>query len=133
MISRSTTRAGAKVTFTVAALAPVSLVGDFNGWDHTAHPMQGRANGLRSITVTLEPGSYAFRYLADGGLFFDDPDADDFVSNAHGGIDGVVIVPEQPAGAATKPPAKKAAAKPAAKKTTAKKSAAKSTKKAKNA
>ncbi len=117
MISRTTTRAGARITFTVAARAPVSVVGDFNGWDPAAHPMQSRAGGLRSVTVALAPGTYAFRYLADGGLFFDDPDADAFAGNEHGGIDGVVVVAD------AAPPVRRAAAKSTAKNAPAKKPA----------
>ena len=94
MISHSTTRSGARVTFSVAAKTPVSVVADFNGWDPIAHPLRSRGEGVRSVTVSLAPGSYAFRYLADGGLFFDDPDADEFESNSHGGTHGLVRVPE---------------------------------------
>ena len=113
MISRTTSRNGARVTFTVAANAPVSVVGDFNGWDPAAHPLRKRGEGIRSTTLTLVPGSYAFRYLAHGGLFFDDPDADRFESNEHGGIDGVVVVEDAKPAAATK--ATKATKKKAAK------------------
>ncbi len=94
MITRTTNRSGARVTFTVAADAAVSVVGDFNGWDPAAHPLRKRADGMRSTTISLAPGTYAFRYLAHGGLFFDDPDADRFDSNEHGGIDGVIVVAE---------------------------------------
>jgi predicted flap endonuclease-1-like 5' DNA nuclease len=65
------------VTFSLASDRPVSLVGDFNGWDPHVHPLQAHQSADRSLCVTidLEPGRYSFRYLADGGAFFDDPDA----------------------------------------------------------
>jgi 1,4-alpha-glucan branching enzyme len=122
MISQAATRNGARVTFTVAAKAPVSVVGDFNGWDPSAHPLRGHKDGLRSATITLAPGEYSFRYLAHGGIFFDEPDANRFAANAHGGIDNVVIV----AAAAKAPAKKKTATKAAAKKSTAKKASGKS-------
>jgi 1,4-alpha-glucan branching enzyme len=68
-----------RVTFALPADAPagaVSVVGDFNGWDPFAHPLRRRSNGTRSATVTVKSGStLRFRYLAEGGLWFDDENA----------------------------------------------------------
>lgn len=65
-----------KVTFSLPAGEPagaVSVVGDFNGWDPSAHPLKLRANRTRSASVTVPAGStLRFRYLAEGGLWFDD-------------------------------------------------------------
>jgi hypothetical protein len=58
---------------------PVSVVGDFNGWTPGAHALVKRSNGTRSAVVSLPAGTEArFRYLGDGGRWFDDPDADWF-------------------------------------------------------
>ena len=68
-----------RVTFTLPADEPggaVSVVGDFNGWDPFAHPLRRRANGTRSTAVTVPAGSMLrFRYLAEGGVWFDDETA----------------------------------------------------------
>jgi 1,4-alpha-glucan branching enzyme len=65
-----------RVTFTLPTgdpAGPVSVVGDFNGWDPLAHPLRRRANRTRSASVTVPAGStFRFRYLADGGRWFDD-------------------------------------------------------------
>ena len=65
-----------RVTFTLPAGEPaaaVSVVGDFNDWDPHAHPLRIRANRTRSATVTVACGStLRFRYLAEGGHWFDD-------------------------------------------------------------
>jgi 1,4-alpha-glucan branching enzyme len=65
-----------RVTFTLPTgepAGPVSVVGDFNGWDPLAHPLRRRANRTRSASVTVPTGStFRFRYLADGGRWFDD-------------------------------------------------------------
>jgi 1,4-alpha-glucan branching enzyme len=54
----------------------VSVVGDFNNWDPFAHPLRKRSNGTRSTVVTVPPGStLRFRYLAEGGMWFDDDSA----------------------------------------------------------
>ena len=57
-------------------LGAVSVVGNFNDWDPFAHPLRRRANGTRSAAVTVKAGSMLrFRYLADGGVWFDDESA----------------------------------------------------------
>jgi 1,4-alpha-glucan branching enzyme len=78
-----TTRPGrngtVRVTFALPADEPrgaVSVVGDFNDWNPFAHPLRRRANGIRSAAVTVPAGSMLhFRYLAEGGLWFDDETA----------------------------------------------------------
>jgi 1,4-alpha-glucan branching enzyme len=65
-----------RVTFALPAeepAGPVSVVGSFNGWDPHAHPLRRRANGTRSTVVRVPAHSTLhFRYLADGGMWFDD-------------------------------------------------------------
>jgi hypothetical protein len=92
MITREARRRGQVVTFTLLTEEPVSVVGDFNGWDPHAHPLPLRDDGKRSTTIELEPGRYAFRYLAEGGRFFDDPEADFLESNGMGDSHGVLEV-----------------------------------------
>jgi 1,4-alpha-glucan branching enzyme len=69
-----------KVTFALpldAAPQPVSVVGDFNGWDPSAHPLRKRTNGTRSVSVTVRAGGcYQFKYLAADGTWFCDDEAD---------------------------------------------------------
>jgi 1,4-alpha-glucan branching enzyme len=71
------TRAGTvRVTFVLPTSEPagaVSVVGDFNDWDPHAHPLRKRSNGVRSAVVTIPAGATLhFRYLAEGGVWFDD-------------------------------------------------------------
>jgi AMP-activated protein kinase-like protein len=69
----------ARVTFRLDGGRPdgtVSVVGDFNGWRPGAHELVARRDGSRSVSVTLVPGEYHFRYLATGGVWFDDEAAD---------------------------------------------------------
>ncbi len=65
-----------RVTFALPADEPagaVSVVGNFNDWDPFAHPLRRRANQTRSAAVTVRSGStLRFRYLAEGGIWFDD-------------------------------------------------------------
>jgi hypothetical protein len=68
-----------RVTFVLPAAEPagaVSVVGDFNDWNPYAHPLRKRSNGVRSAVVTIPAGAtLRFRYLADGGIWFDDESA----------------------------------------------------------
>ena len=68
-----------RVTFALPATEPagaVSVVGDFNDWDPHAHPLRKRANGTRSAVVSIPTGATLhFRYLAEGGIWFDDETA----------------------------------------------------------
>jgi 1,4-alpha-glucan branching enzyme len=65
-----------RVTFALPTDTPsgsVSVVGNFNDWDPFAHPLRRRGNGTRSASVTVPAGSTLhFRYLAEGGAWFDD-------------------------------------------------------------
>ena len=89
MIRRARDKSGAvRVTFALpleASTGPVSVVGDFNDWTPGTHALVKRANGTRSASVTLKPGTVArFRYLGEGGHWFDDTDADRI--DEHGGL-----------------------------------------------
>lgn len=80
-----------RVTFSVEDARPVSVVGDFNGWDPHRHPLVRRSNGTRSVAVDIPAGTSAhFRYLADGGQYYDDPHADLLEPNGFGGTHCVV-------------------------------------------
>ncbi|HUB42703.1 MAG TPA: isoamylase early set domain-containing protein [Streptosporangiaceae bacterium] len=78
-VAKPTRSGSVRVTFVLPATEPagaVSVVGDFNGWDPYAHPLRKRSNGVRSAVVTIPAGStLRFRYLADGGIWFDDATA----------------------------------------------------------
>ncbi|MBL8932639.1 MAG: isoamylase early set domain-containing protein [Kineosporiaceae bacterium] len=80
MIRRQPKGRDVKVTFalpTDSSPDRVSVVGDFNSWTPGAHTLVKRTNGTRSVSVTVPQGAvYRFRYLAEGGQWFDDPDAD---------------------------------------------------------
>jgi 1,4-alpha-glucan branching enzyme len=85
-VSRPVRGGSVRVTFALPASEPagaVSVVGDFNGWDPFAHPLRKRSNGTRSAVVTVPPGSTLhFRYLAEGGVWFDDESA--HIANSQG-------------------------------------------------
>ncbi|MDH2429493.1 isoamylase early set domain-containing protein [Sphaerisporangium sp. TRM90804] len=68
-----------RVTFALPLDHPygvVSVVGDFNGWNPGRHELRRRRNGTRTVSVILPQGVHRFRYLATGGMWFDDDTAD---------------------------------------------------------
>ena len=77
-LTRSSRDRTVRITFVLPAgdSRAVSVVGDFNDWDPLAHPLKKRGNGTRSVVVTVPTGrTLHFRYLADGGVWFDDDTA----------------------------------------------------------
>ena len=96
MIRKEKMRDGGKVrvTFVLPKDQPhgkVSVVGDFNGWEPGALLLVRRANRTYSASVELEAGGrWAFRYLAEGGVWLDDPEADGHARDEWGNLNGVV-------------------------------------------
>jgi 1,4-alpha-glucan branching enzyme len=88
--------AAVKVTFALPADSvdqPVSVLGDFNGWDPYAHPLKKRSNGTRSAVVEVPAGSVLrFKYLAADGTWFCDPDADAVVHDEYQVVDSLLAV-----------------------------------------
>ena len=94
MIRRTATGAGERVEFRLVTSEPVSLVGDFNGWDALAGGMSRTEDGTHRAVITLAPGRYAFRYVNAHGEFFDDPEADAYEPNGLGQFHGLLVVRE---------------------------------------
>ncbi|GAB1421398.1 hypothetical protein MASR2M15_15610 [Anaerolineales bacterium] len=83
-----------KVTFyTPAAIEAetVTLVGDFNGWDEDATPMEPLKDGRFKVQLDLEAGrEYQFRYLVNNYEWHNDWEADKYVPNPFSGDNSVV-------------------------------------------
>ncbi|MEW6005240.1 MAG: isoamylase early set domain-containing protein [Stygiobacter sp.] len=56
----------------------ISVVGDFNNWDHHQHKFTHKnSDGTASLEITLESQKeYKFRYLCDGQIWLNEPEAD---------------------------------------------------------
>jgi 1,4-alpha-glucan branching enzyme len=61
----------AEFTFYRPAAKRVFLVGDFNSWKPTEMPLMRGENGYWRGVVKLPPGTFRFRYLADGQWYVD--------------------------------------------------------------
>jgi 1,4-alpha-glucan branching enzyme len=49
----------------------VSLVGDFNNWDPSAHSMERMADGCWELRVELHHGHHQYVFLVDGQAMLD--------------------------------------------------------------
>ncbi|MFD9271002.1 isoamylase early set domain-containing protein [Streptomyces goshikiensis] len=80
MLERTRSKKQTEITFVLPAGHPageVSVVGDFNDWRPGAHPMVERPDGSRAVTVAFPVDQHhGFRYLADGGHWLDEEQAD---------------------------------------------------------
>jgi 1,4-alpha-glucan branching enzyme len=69
----------------------VFVAGSFNDWQPTATPLKLVGEGKWVVEVSLPPGRYEYRFIADGE-WVDDPNAKEFVPNPHGGANALLIV-----------------------------------------
>jgi 1,4-alpha-glucan branching enzyme len=49
-----------------AQAATVCLIGDFNNWNTTTHPMQRQEDGSWLLEVPLNRGHHHYQFLVDG-------------------------------------------------------------------
>lgn len=76
-----------------AGACSVHVLGDFNGWDPEATPLERSGKGGFSGEVKLKSGcDYRFRYLLDGRRWISDQDADGLVPNGMGDLDSVLAI-----------------------------------------
>jgi hypothetical protein len=74
------------------AAARVSVVGDFNGWNTSATPMQTQgANGMWTVYVPLQPGLHTYSFVVDG-QFVSDPTAPLAPDDGFGSRNSIMLV-----------------------------------------
>lgn len=69
----------------------VTVVGDFNGWNPVAHPME-RIGGTWSVTVPLEAGRHEYSFVVDGKHWMPDPAAPLAADDGFGVTNSVLLV-----------------------------------------
>jgi len=52
--------------YTAIQAASVCLIGDFNNWNATKHPMQRQPDGSWLLQVPLTRGRHYYQFLVDG-------------------------------------------------------------------
>jgi len=75
----------------------VTVAGTFNDWNPQATPMgDPQGNGVWEITLRLEPGTYQYKFVANGTEWFTDESAAEFVPDGFGGRNSVLHVGSEP-------------------------------------
>jgi hypothetical protein len=86
-------RDGVKFVLVAPQAARVSLVGDFNGWDPAATPMQRTpTGGTWSVVVPLSAGRHEYAFVVDGKHWLPDPSAPLAPVDGLGAPNSVVLV-----------------------------------------
>jgi 1,4-alpha-glucan branching enzyme len=86
------TAEGVLFTYAGPAKTGVALCGDFNAWATTADGMTQQADGTWTITKKLAAGSYAYKFLVDGGSWKPDDGNTQGKDDGFGGKNSVVVV-----------------------------------------
>jgi hypothetical protein len=82
-----------KVTFALfePEAKQLAVSGDFNGWVSEATPMKRGEGGRWATTISLAPGRYQYKFVADG-RWIPDPLAHENIVNQHGTLNSVIEV-----------------------------------------
>ncbi|MFA5114164.1 MAG: isoamylase early set domain-containing protein [Candidatus Margulisiibacteriota bacterium] len=83
-----------KVTFKFAApreVHDVKLCGNFTNWQEGAIVMKHAKSGEWQAQLSLEPGEYQYKFVADGA-WLNDPAADQQIGNDQGTTNSVRFV-----------------------------------------
>lgn len=72
----------------------VALVGNFNNWDKDADPMTRRADGVFEFVISLNPGSYRYKFVLNGSSWTPDPANPSTQSDDMGGVNSMLVVTE---------------------------------------
>lgn len=69
----------------------VFLLGDFNDWDPTSHPMKRHVDGSWQLAVQLGHGGHHYQFLVDGKAV-NDPRAQGLARNERGEKVSMILV-----------------------------------------
>jgi len=80
-----------KIYFSVEApdAKEVFLMGDFNKWDPTVHPMKNDGTGVWTKSILVSPGRYEYKFLVDG-QWREDPGNQLICPNCFGTINNIL-------------------------------------------
>lgn len=83
-------------TVTISFHAPqarkVSLAGDFNKWSAEKSLMKKESNGIWTLKVPLQPGTYHYMFVVDGEAWVSDPHAESYRDDGFGNKNSVLRV-----------------------------------------
>lgn len=86
------TRDGVRFVLVQPDARSVAVVGTFNRWSVSSHPLLRDSSGAWTTLVSLSPGEHLFMYVVDGTQWLSPPAAEDYVDDGFGARNGVVVV-----------------------------------------
>ena len=88
------TPAGVLFSHASVSASTVHLAGDFNGWDPVGLAMSDEdGDGVWTVTLEVAPGRYEYKFVVDGGAYWEpDTGNPERVNDTHGGENSVLIV-----------------------------------------
>lgn len=78
-------------SFKTEAARQVFLLGDFNQWNPTTHPMRNTGDGNWARVIMVPPGTYEYKFLIDG-KWQEDPQNEQTCPNCFGTLNSVIRV-----------------------------------------
>ncbi|MBA3891021.1 MAG: isoamylase early set domain-containing protein [Gemmatimonadaceae bacterium] len=82
-----------KFVFVAPQASEVTVVGNFNGWNPSAHPMQRTpTGGTWTVTVPLEAGRHEYSFVVNGSHWMPDPSAPLAAEDGFGAANSVLLV-----------------------------------------
>jgi hypothetical protein len=85
--------ADVKFVFVAPGASQVTVVGSFNGWNPSAHPMQRTpTGGTWTVTVPLGAGRHEYSFVVDGKHWMPDPAAPLAADDGFGVANSVLLV-----------------------------------------
>ena len=74
------------------AIERCGVVGNFNGWDVQADPMNAQEDGSFWVKVGLIPGTYEYKFVLNGEKWIADPAAPEAISDGYWGHNSILNV-----------------------------------------
>ena len=70
----------------------IHVVGDFNGWNKAADPLERADDGHFSVRLPLAPGRYPYKFVVNNEYYIVDPKSAEFLQDGYGGRNSIVVV-----------------------------------------
>ena len=82
---------GVVFSYQNASAGAVFLAGDFNGWNAADLALSKDSDGVWTVAVPLEPGTYEYKFVVDGN-WLEDPDNPQTKSDPFGGSNSLITI-----------------------------------------
>ena len=92
-IVRSPQNEKIRIQFHHPSASEVCIAGSFNDWNPQATPLSSQGDGTWKTELSLNPGTYEYRFVVDG-VWADDPNCGRSIPNPFGSVNSILQVGE---------------------------------------